>query len=376
MAQIERQKLLSKSIINLGHKITIINRYGPHYENQVKLDTNGEFEGIEFIYTSGTPYRQKGVLRKIYYMLRGYWGEFKCIYNLRRNGKIEAALITTMDFSAVFYYWILSKLFGFKVILDYVELNSALKNPEKNTISLNYKLFDKFGSKFSDRIICITDFLYNFVKKQNPKAKLLNIPALCDYDKISNFEVEGATDKYFLFCGSAAYMEVIEFILQSFAKCETNDFYLYLVVSGNQSRMQILSKLMEDHPKANAIKIFSNLHYDKLLSLYKNSKALLIPLRPTLQDLARFPHKIGEYTASGRPIISTINQELKRYFTDKENALLAESYTVEAFSAKMKFVIENPEKADDIGLKGRLLSKDKFNYKAYSDRIVSFIEQN
>jgi glycosyltransferase involved in cell wall biosynthesis len=376
MAQIERQKLLAKALVISGHQVIIINSYGPHLRDRLNVEKEGNYEGIDYIYVSGTPYKQKGFLKKVYYKLSGYWGEFAYIFNLRRRGKIDAALVTTMDFSAMFYYWILSKLFGFKIILDYVELNSALKNPEKNTISLNYKLFDKLGSKFSDRIICITEFLYNFVKKQNPKAKLLNIPALCDYEKISDFKVEGAEDKYFLFCGSAIYMEVIEFILQSYAKCENQDFYLYLVVNGNPSRMQIFSKLIENHPKADLIKTFSNVSYDKLLSLYKNSRALLIPLRPTLQDLARFPHKIGEYTASSRPVISTSNQELKRYFTDKQNALLAESYMIEAFSEKMKFVVDNPEKADDIGLKGNLVCKDKFNYKVYGNQIVSMIEQS
>ena len=75
--------------------------------------------------------------------------------------------------------------------------------------------------------------------------------------------------------------------------------------------------------------MFSNLTNRALNDLYKNAIALLIPLRPTLQDEARFPHKIGEYLASGNPVISTNYGEVKHYFQDGHDMLIASRYDKE-----------------------------------------------
>ena len=79
----------------------------------------------------------------------------------------------------------------------------------------------------------------------------------------------------------------------------------------------------------------SNIAYQDLLSLYKRADVLLIPLRDTIQDNARFPHKIGEYTASKRPILSTNSGELKYYFKDGVSALLTEEYSENAYVEKL-----------------------------------------
>ncbi len=374
MAQIERQKLLSKSLILFGHSVIVINRAGSHDKKQANIYQKGIYENIEYVYSSGTPYKEKSIFKRVLYKVSGYLGELKFIFNLSRSCKIEAAIVTTMTFSSIFYYWFISKIFGFKIILDYVELNSAIITPEKEKMGLDYQLFDKYGAKYSDNIICISDFLLDFVKQQNPKARLIKIPAICDYNKITTFNSEENKTNYFLYCGSAAYLEVIEFILDSFAINNHYDFNLFLVVSGAPNRMVKLSNIIKKHPKANLIKVFSKIPYEQLLHMYKNARALLIPLRPTLQDIARFPHKIGEYTASGRPIITTDNKELRNYFVDTENALIAESYDISEYSRKMQFIIDNPEKADKIGEAGKKTCKTSFDFNVYGEKILNLIK--
>ena len=45
-----------------------------------------------------------------------------------------------------------------------------------------------------------------------------------------------------------------------------------------------------------------------------NSEALLIPLRNTIQDIARFPNKLSEYVGVSGLIITTDVGEIKDYF--------------------------------------------------------------
>src|SRR5690606_14287814 len=125
--------------------------------------------------------------------------------------------------------------------------------------------------------------------------------------------------------------------------------------------------------KKPCIKVFSKLPYSELVALYLNAKAVLIPLRNNLQDIARFPHKTGEYCASGRPIVATNIGEFKNYFTDEVNALLAEDYDVDMYAEKLRFVIENPEKAEEIGRKAYETGKREFDNIALGKKIYDFL---
>ena len=112
----------------------------------------------------------------------------------------------------------------------------------------------------------------------------------------------------------------------------------------------------------------------ELINYYKNARALLIPLRNTSQDIARFPHKIGEYAASGRPIISNNFGEMAYYFEDGKNSLLSEKYEYCDFANKMDFVVNNPEKASEIGKEGRIIANKFFDYKNFGSGLISFLE--
>ena len=110
-----------------------------------------------------------------------------------------------------------------------------------------------------------------------------------------------------------------------------------------------------------------------LAELYVNAVGMLIPLRPTIQDEARFPHKIGEYCASGNPIITTNYGEIKSYFVDGKSALIAEHYDVQEFADKMLYVISNPEKANEIGENGKRVGLINFNYEDCGKKIKKLI---
>jgi glycosyltransferase involved in cell wall biosynthesis len=161
----------------------------------------------------------------------------------------------------------------------------------------------------------------------------LKIPILADFGEYG-FDGNNEDQKYFLFCGALSYIEVVKFIVDSFCLLNNDAVCLYLVVNGNKEQRDRLEDYLRLNSQKNNIKIFSNVDQDKLDAYYKNAAGLLIPLRPTVQDEARFPHKIGEYLASGNPVISTNYGEVKHYFTDRENMLIAESYDTRSFADK------------------------------------------
>ena len=121
------------------------------------------------------------------------------------------------------------------------------------------------------------------------------------------------------------------------------------------------------------IMIISNLLYADLIAHYKSAKALLIPLRNTIQDTARFPHKISEYTASQAVIISTNYGEIQYYFNDGLNAIISDKYSIKMFSAKIDWVLDNENSLKSIKERSYSLGNKYFNYISYYDDVEAFL---
>ena len=122
--------------------------------------------------------------------------------------------------------------------------------------------------------------------------------------------------------------------LNSFELIENSDTLLYLVVNGSIDQLAEIENRIATSSKSRIIKLISNISDKELSVLYKNATGLLIPLRPTIQDEARFPHKFGEYLVSGNPVITTNYGEVRYYFKDMVNALVAEVYEEKALLKK------------------------------------------
>jgi len=368
--------LISKSLVMKGNPVTIIANQGIFNENQhLPFGAKGNYEGIDFVYTSGTPFRPGNFFKRNMLKIRGLVNEFLLLRRLKRDKKLDYAILSTNSFSSVFYYSGLSKIFRFKTILNYVEYYSAIKGDGQGIgRQTNNKLFDRYGPRLVNVVFPISEFLISHIKKIAPGKRYLKIPMLADFSE--NIIGEGIKDqKYFLFCGALSYIEVVKFIVDSFCLLRNKDVFLYLVVNGNKEQKDELERYLDICSQRNKIKIFSNIDQDTLDAYYKNATGLLIPLRPTIQDEARFPHKIGEYLASGNPVVSTNYGEVKHYFTDGENMLIAESYDPKLFAGKMQFILDNNPEAKRIGQNGRNMSLKNFDYRLYGERINDFLAE-
>jgi glycosyltransferase involved in cell wall biosynthesis len=151
---------------------------------------------------------------------------------------------------------------------------------------------------------------------------------------------------------------------------------LVLVLSGNTVLIKDFIEKHKNLLENNNIIIYSELSYKDLIILYKTSLALLIPLRKNIQDKARFSHKIGEYLASGRPIITTYWGEIKYEFIHSINALIAQDYSIESYAKMMQIAYEKPDMSDRIGDKGRKLCKEKYSYLKYGKILSEFFTKS
>ena len=363
-AGIQKIILISKCLILKGNHVTVICEKGTQNKSDYPdLQHQGIFENIEYVYTSGSPFRDNSFIKRNLLKIKGLIGEISYLRKRRKSKTLDHAIISSMNFYSVLFYFFLSKIYRFKIILNYVEFYSSVKKKwYRINARLNDYLFDKYAPALTDAALPISEFLIGHLQKVSPGKKYLKIPGLTDFEKYNNIEILN-TDKYFLYCGAAGYREVIDFIIDAFTGLDNTDTFLYLVVNGDGNSINSIKEYICNSSKKDKIKLLSRLTEKELYTYYQNAIALLIPLRPTFQDLARFPHKTGEYMGSANPVISVNYGEIKYYFKDMENILLAENYDVAQFADKMKFVIDHPGLAKEIGTKGKEVALNLFHYK-------------
>ncbi|MGN6196967.1 MAG: glycosyltransferase [Ginsengibacter sp.] len=377
LAEAQKIILISKSLLLKQNKVTVIARNGTYRKDQnPELKAEGVYENIIYKYVSGSCHRNDSFVKRRMYELKGKINEFMLLKKMKKEHNLDFAILSTRSFSLIVYYSFLAKIFGFKAILNYVEYYTAIKK-EKHQLGkrLNDFLFDNYAPSLTNIVFPISEFLINQCQKRSPSKPILKIPGLTDFSRYENIESKDS-EKYFLFCGYAGYKEIILFIIDAFELVSDRSYFLYLVINGSENDRQEIENYILIKSKKEKIKTFTKLSQKDLFTYYKNAKALLIPLRPTFQDIARFPHKTGEYLASENPVISTNYGEVKNYFTDMENMLLAASYDVNLFVEKMQFVIDYPEESKRIGLSGMKMAARLFDYRYKAEELDNFLNKH
>ena len=370
-APMQRIRLTFKGLKLFGFNILILNKHSINITGNHRIQ---RFDGIPFVFTSLKIKRPYNFIIRRINKLSGNIGEI--ILLIKKRKKIHAAILYTPSFVELIYYRIISKLLGFKMILQYVELRSSLSERNNFFNRISDRLFDSNFHLFCDGVIAISDFLIQHIKTKSEKLPVLKIPAMCDFKEF-NFIQPYVAEPYLMFCGSIIYSEVIEFILDLFITIKSDLLYegnLLLIISGeDQSNWNKINKKINSSNFKKNILIKSNIAYSELLSMYKGADILLIPLRNTIQDRARFPHKIGEYSASKRPILSTNLGEPKIYFKDSISAILADTYSLKSYLEKLSDLLPSKERLDKIGMEGYHIGLQNFDHASQAALLKKFI---
>lgn len=374
-AELQKIMLISKALVCEEAMVTILGSRG--YHDQITypdLKKTGHFQGIKYVYSSGTPYRHTNFIKRN--MAKPFEGmmEYKAIRKINKKRKIDIAIISSARFIDVLRYKCISSKLGFNILLNFVEYRSAISSWKELKYKVNDILFDRYAVKVSDGVLVISEFLIDIVKNIDPRKPYFKIPMMVDAERYSGIE-RNKSERYFLFCGAAFYKEIIFFNIRAFELIDNKNTFLYLIINGSQEQIAEIEKRISSSSKSDLIKTFSGLSDRELSNHYLNATGLLIPLRPTIQDTARFPHKIGEYLSSGNPLVTTNYGEVKYYFKDEINALVAEEYEEHAFAEKMSYILANPLESASIGENGRQIALEHADYRKYGKKIINFINE-
>lgn len=362
-APVKKQELITKTLNESVFDVLIISRFGIHNES---FPTHGVWNGIKYKYTCPSTKRKNNKI--LNYISKKIGSFYELIFLLFYP--FDFLISNNRSFLRTILYILIAKIKRKKIVLTVVEDNNAVLQYTGKLGKLNTKLFNRYVWKLIDGCLPISHFLYQKVLSHNPSLKTQILPVLVDYklyDKISVSSCE-----HFVFCGSLAYFETIEFIIESYKKSNVKS-KLLLIINGSSYQKNKLKDFIKHKGLENKIIIKCNLSDIELIKIYKSALTLLIPLRKTIQDQARFPHKLGEYCASQRPIISSNIGEVKKFFTHKQDAILLNRYTTKEFADSLLLLEQDIQLRESIAKQSYILGKKHFDYKNYIEPLKDFL---
>jgi glycosyltransferase involved in cell wall biosynthesis len=94
------------------------------------------------------------------------------------------------------------------------------------------------------------------------------------------------------------------------------------------------------------------------------SDVLVLPLQNNPIDYWRWPNRLQEYMASGRPVVVSPVSEAAKIVKIEKCGLVAESFTPKAFASKVEYLLNHPREAERLGSNGRNAVEEKYNWSA------------
>lgn len=79
---------------------------------------------------------------------------------------------------------------------------------------------------------------------------------------------------------------------------------------------------------------------------------------------------------TGNPVVVTRVGELDDFLEHKKSCLFAEPGNAEDFAEKLKWVLQHPDEAKEIGMNGKTVAEKSFNYKIEGKKIAEVITRD
>lgn len=350
-------------------------------ENRAKVlnhEVKGELNGVRFEYACGTTLRGTSFFQKRWLNIKGIWVTTRRLFQLKSQKKLEAIIIWESAFPWTdLWFWWMSRLLKCPVLR---ERNEHPFFDEGKSAGKTYQaVYSRLVLGQVDGVIVISKYLQDYFSKViRPGGKMVKIPILVDVDTFDKVETAPSSIRWITYTGLLneqkdgvlTLMKAFKEIYQEFP-----DVNLRLVGDN-----KISTKIPEFRSRAEEMGIADRIDFTGMVSLdkipvYLKEASVLALARPSsLQAQAGFPSKVGEYLASGRPIVLTRTGELSDYLRDGVEVYFTEPDNYQAFAERLRYVLSHPEEGRTVGLRGQAVAREHFDYRANMQKLAKFID--
>ena len=357
-ASVNRILSLGKGLVETGDEMTILST-AKGYDTLCH-----ELNGIKYRNLKGG---RVGLLGSLWVLL-------KYVRTNRKN--IDFLWLVSNSPLLILPLWFVCKISGVCYIQEKSEFPFVLM--KKGAIAKVWaKVYVNTIYKLFDGMIIMTQPLLDYFKPLVKKnCQLIKVPMTVDLTRFEDVPQSDKYGEYAAYCGNmSGNKDGVENLIEAFSYVEKRfpDFKLVMVGGANtEEEFEKIKQKVADLGLKNVV-FTGRVTRDEIPSILKNAKMLCLARPSSLQSQGGFPTKLGEYLATGNPVVVTAVGEIPSYLNDG-NSFIVEPDNNERFGARMIEVLSDYENACLKGQKGREVALENFNYSVQAKIIHDWLD--
>ena len=271
---------------------------------------------------------------------------------------------------------IISKRFNKPIILDYLDIDPKIPDVIYSFIAKNSDLVFAITPHLIDKvkIYGCTNAVYapNFV---DPNQFKIN---LADRDEL-RAELGIKKDEIVIgYAGSFWYVEGVPVLIQAFKNLMKTHSKIKLAIMGwahSPKTDDDVAKLVDDMNLKNDVVLIPAQLHEEVPKFLSSFDILCCPKIDCDINRLIVPIKIIEYLSMGLPTVASAVGGIPDTIEDGVDGLLVKPGDVKDLEDKLEWIIQNPERAKEIGESGRKTVIEEYSYEAIENTIGQAISE-
>jgi glycosyltransferase involved in cell wall biosynthesis len=176
--------------------------------------------------------------------------------------------------------------------------------------------------------------------------------------------------------GTFGDKDKVEILLEAFETLRSRgrDLRLGLTGRGSPERMEAVRRRAEAMACRDRIDWLGYLEAGEYSRRLAGFDILCMTRGSSAFAQAGFPFKLGEYLATGRPVVASRVSDVTEYLTDRRDAMLIEPDSTASIVGAVEWLLDHPAEARQIGLAGRRTAERCFDARRQAETLVELLD--
>lgn len=378
MASAKRTSTYVKGFTELGFKTEVILPIPKEIHGEIprNIDSKGVFNGGTYQFISKKTVRSKYFIKR---RIDDIWGYLLTLFFILRNVNSSDKIIVYRG--GWLWYIAICLTAHLKSVKIYLELNEYPYFSAQNIIHKIYrKLTFHLSFPLFNGFIVISETLRSVGDKyKSNNAHIIKVPIVVIPTEFQ-LETKKITSPYIFHAGTLSQQKdgVVDMI-KSFALASrkiSKEIRVFLAGTfDNQNDKSQVEDILKEYNLKDRVIFTGYLNYKDVKGYMQGASLAIISKSNTLQNKYGFPTKLGEYLASGIPVILTNVGESMYYMKNNYNASIVEPDNPELIADEIIRLFSDEKKRKQLASNGEKLVHEEFNYLYQAERIVNFMKK-
>lgn len=338
----------------------------------LNVEARGASAGVPFEYACGTTTLPDAWLTRRWLRVRSTAHMLSAARRARREGAApDAVIATAQTISGLLLALATARAAGARCVLDACEIpsNFVRAGPRRRLHQLVHALL----ARGLDGVLCISSELE---RRWSGRAgrPTLRVPILAD---VAGAAAGGADGSHrIVYAGNLAHAEEVALLVEAFALVARAHPEARLEIFGDDPGTDAIARvraLAERLGVGERVALRGAVDRATAKRAMAGAAALALPRPRTPWSEAGFSAKLADYLATGRPVVTTGIGDIPLYLRHGESAFVVEPGDRAAFAAALGEALDDPARADAIGLRGREVALAAFDARVLGPRLAAFL---